>query len=186
MKTLPSPQKKRHARNGRIARVRTFADLLHDLGDIPAERVWLTPPPGTATEKDVIEADVKYNRHCELIDGTLVEKTMGFREGREAIVLCTILETHTEKHDVGIVAGADATIRLMPRLVRIPDASFVSWERLPGRKIPSEPIPDLVPNLYLTRGGLMLGWHRHSCLCAAESTDRNVCATDSNGSFLTV
>jgi Uma2 family endonuclease len=147
MKTLLPPPKSRQSRNGRIARVRTFADLLHDLGDIPAERVWLTPPPGTATEKDVIEADAKYDRLCELVDGTLVEKTMGFREGREAIVLCTIFENHTEKHDTGIVCGADGTIRLMPNLVRIPDVSFVAWERLPSRKIPMEPIPDLIPNL---------------------------------------
>jgi Uma2 family endonuclease len=31
--------------------------------------------------------------------------------------------------------------------VRIPDVAFVSWERLPGRRIPSEPIPDLAPDL---------------------------------------
>jgi Uma2 family endonuclease len=35
----------------------------------------------------------------------------------------------------------------MPGLVRIPDISFVSWNRLPGRVLPSKPIPDLVPDL---------------------------------------
>ena len=127
--------------------VRTAAELLHDLGDIPPERVWLTPTPGTATEKDVIEAEEKYNRLCELVDGTLVEKPMGFREGREAIVLGAILENYTEKNDDGIVNGADGTLRIMPKLVRIPDVSFVAWDRLPGRELPAEPIPDLVPNL---------------------------------------
>src|SRR5438105_3992292 len=78
-----------------IPPVRTFAELLHDLGDVPLQRIWLMPPPGTAKEKDVIAAHDKYNRLCELVDGTLVEKTMGLRESREAIVLGTILETHT-------------------------------------------------------------------------------------------
>jgi Uma2 family endonuclease len=125
--------------------VPTIAELLHDLGDIPLQRVWLIPPPGTATEKDVIEANDKHDCLCELVDGTLVEKAMGQRESREAIVLGTILETYTENRDEGIIYGADATMRIMPNLVRIPDVSFVSWDRLPGRELPTEPIPDLVP-----------------------------------------
>jgi Uma2 family endonuclease len=145
--TPPGQRRKAsHRLNGRPA-VRTIADLLHELGDIPAERVWLTPAPGTATEKDVIEVEAKYNRLCELVDGTLVEKPMGFRESREALVLGILLETYAEKHDCGIICGADATMRIMPNLVRIPDVSFVAWDRLPGRELPTEPIPDLVPNL---------------------------------------
>jgi Uma2 family endonuclease len=57
------------------------------------------------------------------------------------------MSVYAEEHDLGIVAGADATVRLMPGLVRIPDISFVGWERLPNRKCPKEPIPDLVPHL---------------------------------------
>jgi Uma2 family endonuclease len=41
----------------------------------------------------------------------------------------------------------DGTMRLMPKLVRIPDISFVRWEKLSGHEPPSEPIPDLVPDL---------------------------------------
>ena len=46
-----------------------------------------------------------------------------------------------------MVAGADGTVELMPDLVRIPDVSFTNWDRFPGRRLPSEPIPRLVPNL---------------------------------------
>jgi len=35
----------------------------------------------------------------------------------------------------------------MPQLVHIPAVSFVSWEKLPDRELPAEPIPDLVPDL---------------------------------------
>jgi Uma2 family endonuclease len=37
--------------------------------------------------------------------------------------------------------------RLAPGLVRIPDVSFVAWEKLPGRRLPRQPIPDLLPDL---------------------------------------
>ena len=38
-------------------------------------------------------------------------------------------------------------IRLFPGLVRIPDVAFVSWRRVPGGRVPAEPIPSLVPDL---------------------------------------
>ena len=43
--------------------------------------------------------------------------------------------------------GADGMLRLAPGLVRIPDLSFISWGRLPERKLPRTPIADLVPDL---------------------------------------
>jgi Uma2 family endonuclease len=45
------------------------------------------------------------------------------------------------------VLGADATLRLAPGLVRLPDVSFLSWEHFPNRELPAEPIPDLAPDL---------------------------------------
>ena len=43
--------------------------------------------------------------------------------------------------------GADGMMRIAPGLVRIPDLSFITWDRLPGRESPREPIPDLAPDL---------------------------------------
>ena len=62
-------------------------------------------------------------------------------------MLVQLIWNHVEAHDLGIVLGADGALRLFPGLVRIPDASFVAWERLPGRKLPDDPIPELVPDL---------------------------------------
>ena len=31
--------------------------------------------------------------------------------------------------------------------MRIPDVSFISWDRIPGRESPKEPVPDLAPDL---------------------------------------
>jgi Uma2 family endonuclease len=38
-------------------------------------------------------------------------------------------------------------VRLAAGLVRIPYVAFVSWNRLPDRRVPREPIPGLAPDL---------------------------------------
>ncbi len=128
-------------------RFSTLADLLVHLGGIPARRVRLRPTPGTATEKDVIRIHAREKRLCELIDGVLVEKPIGYFESYLAGVIIQLIRNFLDKHSLGIVAGESGMLRLTKGLVRIPDVSFVSWKRLPGRHIPREPIPDLVPDL---------------------------------------
>jgi Uma2 family endonuclease len=131
-----------------IADLQTVADLLERLGSVPAHRVRWKPYPGTATEQDVIAAaDGPEKCLCELIDGTLVEKPMGFFEGRLGGVLLHFLEDYLEEHDLGFCVPADAMIRIAPGRVRLPDVSFVSWSKLPNRELPAEPIADLVPDL---------------------------------------
>jgi Uma2 family endonuclease len=124
-----------------------MADLLKELGGIAPKRVRLKPLPGKATERDVIAIHNRTDRLYELIDGVLVEKVMGYLESALTCHLICLLGTFLDEHDLGTLAGADGTLRLMPGLVRIPDISFVSWNRLPGRVLPSEPIPDLIPDL---------------------------------------
>jgi Uma2 family endonuclease len=126
----------------------TVADLLKRLGDISPRRIRIDPPPGMATEKDVITAmEAPRKRLCELVDKVLVEKVMGAEESLLAAVIIKFLETFVEKLDLGIVLAPDATLRLMPGLVRIPDVSFISWKSLPEEEFPKEPIPDLLPDL---------------------------------------
>jgi Uma2 family endonuclease len=115
------------------AEIKTLADLRRRLGGIPLERIWFHPAPGTATEKDVIAVEARENRLCELVDGTLVEKAMGFEESRLAIELSYRVKAYLDQNDLGICVGADGMMRIAPGLVRIPDLSFISWDRLPGR-----------------------------------------------------
>ena len=49
----------------------TVADLADRFGPIPLRRIISDPPPGTATEADVIEHLRHTGRACELIDGIL-------------------------------------------------------------------------------------------------------------------
>src|SRR5207244_2699767 len=100
--------------------IRTLADLLERLGAIPPARVRFQPAPGTATEEDVIAAGQRENRLCELVDGVLVEKAMGFREACLAGALLALLREFVVPRNLGLVSGADGMIRLFPGLVRIP------------------------------------------------------------------
>ena len=129
------------------ADIKNLADLRRRLGGIPLERIWFHPAPGTATEKDVIRAEERENRLFELVDGTLVEKAIGFEESRVAIELSYLIMSYLDQNDLGICVGADGMMRIAPGLVRIPDLSFITWDRLPGRESPREPIPDLAPDL---------------------------------------
>jgi Uma2 family endonuclease len=125
----------------------TLADLLTHLGGIPPERIRMFPPPGTATEQDVADADDHGDRLCELIDGVLVEKTMGYIESLIAVKIIQLLAAFVDARDLGIVLGADGTLKILPHQVRIPDICFISWNRFPNRQLPPGPIPDLAPDL---------------------------------------
>jgi Uma2 family endonuclease len=125
----------------------TVADLVASLGGIPLDRIRVCPPFGTATEKDVLEVERQTGCPCELIDGTLVEKTMGYIESFLAARIVYLIQVFLESHDLGIVLGADGTLRVLPDQVRVPDACFIAWERFPNRSLPPEPIPALAPDL---------------------------------------
>src|SRR5581483_8243860 len=103
-----------------VTGIETVADLLRELG-VDAKRVRMHPAPGTATEKDVIEIHDRTNQLCELVNGALVEKVMGYYEARLAYVLGYFIELFLTDHNFGIAVGADGFSRLGLGLVRIPD-----------------------------------------------------------------
>ena len=125
----------------------TLADLLERLGDIAPARVRFRPVPGTATEKDVLAIHDHEDRLYELVDGVLVEKAMGFRESLLAGMVIEILRGFVRVRNLGLVTAPDGMMRLATGLVRIPDVAFISWDRFPNRRVPTEPIPDVAPDL---------------------------------------
>src|SRR5262249_31109070 len=125
----------------------TLADLLDRLG-VPPHRIRLVPPPGTAKVRDVIAAQESWEKRlCELVEGTLVEKAMGAPESLLGVILVHSLWSYLETHDLGLVLGADGTLKFDVGLVLIPDVCFISWERLPNRQLPNRQIPNLIPDL---------------------------------------
>src|SRR5271166_1584777 len=121
----------------------TVADLQRRFGPIPFTRIRQNPPPGTATEDDVLWLNDHENRLCELVDGVLVEKTVGVEESWIAGILITLINNHVQPRNVGFATGADGMYRLSQGLVRIPDVAFVSWDRIPDGQFPKKPIHDL-------------------------------------------
>jgi Uma2 family endonuclease len=113
----------------------TASEVIAHFGDIPIGRIRTSPPPGEATEADVIELHVHHDRLFELIDGILVEKAMGFRESTLAFWIGTLLSNFVRANKLGKISGADGMYRLEAGQIRIPDVAFISKERYAGKKI---------------------------------------------------
>src|SRR5436305_9278479 len=101
------------------------AEWWHSLGDVPLERIVMNPLPGTATEQDLLWF-VERDKLVELVDGTLVEKPVGLFEALIASNLVRILGNFVTAHQLGLVFGADATLRMAAGNVRLPDVTFIS------------------------------------------------------------
>jgi Uma2 family endonuclease len=124
-----------------------MADLQDRLGGIPLDRIRFHPFPGTATVQDVIAIHQQEGKLCELVEGVLLEKTVGFIESGLAGFLIGVLNAFVLPRNLGVVTGEAGTVELTAGLVRIPDVAFTSWDRLPGRRYPAAPVPRLAPNL---------------------------------------
>jgi Uma2 family endonuclease len=125
----------------------TAAQWWESLGCVPLERIVFNPPPGTATEQDVVRLDAHEDRICELIDGTLVEKTMGYEESLIAIRIAHLLSVFVIPRKLGLISGEAGMLRILKGRVRIPDVAFVSAARFPDGKPPRGPIPAIAPDL---------------------------------------
>jgi Uma2 family endonuclease len=130
-------------------RPETVADLLRRLGNIPAHRVRLQPPPGTATEKDLIRNNESKLRTaiCELVDGTLVEKPVGWEESAVACFILQAILNFIRPRKLGKVLGADGMLRLVPGLLRAPDVSFLVRGKLTRYKNGGERYPSVAADL---------------------------------------
>jgi Uma2 family endonuclease len=130
-------------------RPETLADLLRRLGNIPAHRVRLHPPPGTATEADAIRNNESLFRTaiCELVDGTLVEKPVGWEESAIAFLIGRFILDHIQPLGLGTVLGSDGMLRLVPGLMRAPDVSFIARGRLKRYKHGGERYPSIGADL---------------------------------------
>jgi Uma2 family endonuclease len=113
----------------------TASEVIARFGDIPIARLRTSPPPGEATEADVIELHDRHDRLFELIDGTLVEKAMGWRESYLAAWIATILNNFVLPRKLGLVLGSDGMFRLERDKIRIPDVAYISKQRFAGRTL---------------------------------------------------
>jgi hypothetical protein len=111
-----------------IAKATTWEERLSDLGNISTSRVRSEPVPGVASVEDVIRLRNAEQRLYELVDGTLVEKAMGWQESLLAGILLQWLNNYLDKNRLGVATGPDGMIRLFGDTVRGPDVAFVAWD----------------------------------------------------------
>jgi Uma2 family endonuclease len=122
-------------------------ELAERFGPIPMNRIVTSPAPGLATEDDVIERNDRENRLFELVDGILVEKTMGAPESMLALEIGALLLAFVKQRKLGVVLGADGLLKLAPGLIRIPDVAFLSKAKFPRGRFPRESAWPLAPDL---------------------------------------
>jgi Uma2 family endonuclease len=127
-----------------VGDLETFADVARRLGDVPPHRIIWLPRP--ATEDDCV-------RYCEahgpaeLIDGFLVEKAMGYRESLLAAIPIHHLLSFVLPKKLGLVGAPDAIMRVRPGQLRLPDVSFVTWDRLLAADAHNKKIAPFGPDL---------------------------------------
>jgi Uma2 family endonuclease len=125
----------------------SLADVRRHVGDVPLARIRSYPPPGMATEEDLLEARRRESVVCELIDGVLVEKPMGTYESALAVLLASFIQTYLDEHPIGFITGEAGFLRILPRRTRAPDVSVILWERLPDQRMPADAVFRVAPHL---------------------------------------
>jgi len=133
----------------RNRKLKNIAGLLKSLGSIPAKRVRMWPPPGTAMIDDLSANNDNPLRTCicELIDGTLVEKTVGARESKAALLLGMYTGNWNDELNLGYFLGEAGIVQVRENTGLGADLAFYRWDQYPDLKAPTEAVPLTYPDL---------------------------------------
>ena len=119
------------------------------LGGIPIERIRLFPHPlSSATIVDLERQLAQNDRLLELIDGVLVEKTIGYYESLLAAVFIRIIGNYLDKNNIGILLSSDGTLRnpCHSKCV-LPMFRSLIGDIFSTGKLPREAFPSIAPDL---------------------------------------
>ena len=117
------------------------AEIARSLG-VPADRVVLSPKPGTATEADCARCE----RPTELIGGTLVEKPADNFVSRVGFQIAFAIQTSADAAGVDVrLSGPDGSFRTAGGNLRLPSVGVTRAERIRGDVTAA--VPDWVPDL---------------------------------------
>jgi Uma2 family endonuclease len=84
---------------------------------------------------------------CELVDGILVEKPVGWVESRIEWYLGMVLGNFVHPANLGVLVSGSGASQLGPGLARMPDLAFTKWDRMPNGVAPQEKVCPVAPNL---------------------------------------
>jgi Uma2 family endonuclease len=126
----------------------SFAEFHARLGGVPLHRIWMNPPPGTATEADLIAKwETPPGSLCELVDATLIARCGTFRGSIILGALARAVGRFVDEHDLGPCFAGNLPYRLRPDLIRVPSFAYAPWERFPDDGVPDEKIATFTPLL---------------------------------------
>ena len=125
----------------------TLADVQARLPSFPSNRIRSYPSPGTATEEDVLEAEARSDRICELIDGTLVEKTMASFESAVAFELGYFIRHYLDANNLGMLTGEAGFLKILPGQIRARMFLLSAGSVFPERNAPKRPSIAVAPDL---------------------------------------
>lgn len=107
----------------------------------------VTMPPKVWTEEEVERLESETGKRYELVDGVPIEKDPATMENSYiAAHLTTELGVFVRVQKIGIVLESSAVYRMSAGNTRKPDVSFVAKDRLPEKRLSTEPFdgaPDL-------------------------------------------
>ena len=125
-------------------------ELIERLG-VPLSRILAQPAPGTATEADLLEAERRYGRLYELVDGVLVEKAMGYRESILAGAFIRILGTFVVARNLGVVSAATVrfdSFRVSSGFLMSPSPPGIAFRKARFPKSRSRPLHPILPSKF--------------------------------------
>ena len=129
-------------------RARDGATFLASLGGVPLHRVIFDPPPGTVTAAYYEAVDGRVDGVLvELVNKTLVEKTMGADESRIGSNVLGFIWNHVRHAKLGFVMMADGMVRMAGGNRRMPDVAVYLKTDYPGGRRPKEKVSSLPPRL---------------------------------------
>lgn len=136
----------------RMIKFATIADVQNRVGNVADSRILVFPAPGTATATDLLDNSITRGVGCELIDGILVEKALGFRSDYIALWLGHLIAGFLDQNNLGALTGSQSPIRFKLNLIRMPDLSFIRWNSVADPdeiENPAGAFLDVVPDLVI-------------------------------------
>lgn len=137
------------------SRFRTLADVFVRLGGVPPHRVLSYPAPGTAWGGDFLDPGITDYRTVEHVDGILVLKTWDDRKWQIALRVAVGMQRAVDIENTGAIFGPKCRVFLRHDLIRVPDATFVRWDKVEDTSQIEHPveewltvIPDIVMEVF--------------------------------------
>jgi Uma2 family endonuclease len=107
----------------------------------------VTMPPQVWTDEDLERLESKTEKQYELVDG--LPKAKGRESMAHSYIIASLaceIGTYVKTQKLGITLASSASYRITAKNIRKPDVSFVTKERLPEKRLSTEPFdgaPDL-------------------------------------------